>query len=73
LLLAHKLGQPDPRSIRIEHKITHEELAEMVGTTRPRITEFMLEFRALGLIEITPEHFLIIKEKKLCNYLGHVV
>lgn len=73
LLLAHKLGKPDPRSIRIEHKITHEELAEMIGTTRPRVTEFMLEFRALGLIEITREHFLVIKERKLCNYLGRVL
>ena len=73
LYLAHKLGQLDPRSTRIEHKITHEELAEMVGTTRPRITEFMLDFRARGLIEITPEHFLVIKEKKLCNYLGRVL
>lgn len=73
LLLAHKLGQPDPRSTRIEHRITHEELSEMVGTTRPRITTFMLEFRALGFIEITPEHFLVIKEKKLSDYLGRVV
>lgn len=72
LLLADKLGHPDPQSTRIEHKITHEELAEMVGTTRPRITEFMVEFRALGLIEITPEHFLVIKEKKLSHYLGRV-
>lgn len=72
LFLAHKLGQPDPFSIRIEHKITHEELAEMVGTTRPRITAFMLEFRALGLIEITPEHFLVIKEEKLSDYLGRI-
>lgn len=72
LLLARKLGQPDPLSTRIEHKITHEELAEMVGTTRPRITAFMLEFRALGLIEITPEHYLVIKEKKLSDYLGRV-
>jgi len=70
LLLANKLGQPDSRSTRIEQKITHEELAEMVGTTRPRITAFMLEFRARGLIEITPEHFLVIKEKKLSDYLG---
>src|SRR5204863_9705537 len=29
LLLAHKLGQRDPRSTRIEQKITHEALAEM--------------------------------------------
>jgi CRP-like cAMP-binding protein len=70
LALARKLGQPDPRSTRIEHKITHEELSAMVGTTRPRITRFMLLFRALGLIEITPEHFLIIKEKKLADYLA---
>ena len=72
LFLAHKLGQPDPRSTRIEMKITHEELSEMVGTTRPRITSFMRQFRAMGLIEITPEHFLVIKEKKLSDYLARI-
>jgi CRP-like cAMP-binding protein len=70
LLLARKLGQPDPRSTRIEQRITHEELSEMVGTTRPRITTFMLKFRSLGLIEISPENFLIVKETKLSNYLA---
>lgn len=70
LFLASKLGQPDPRSTRIEKKITHEELSEMVGTTRPRITRFMRQFRTLGLIEITREHFLVIKEKKLSDYLA---
>jgi CRP/FNR family cyclic AMP-dependent transcriptional regulator len=72
LFLAHKLGQPDPGSTLIEKKITHEELSEMVGTTRPRITSFMLQFRALGLIEITPEHFLVIREKKLSDYLARI-
>jgi CRP-like cAMP-binding protein len=72
LRLAYKLGQADPRSIRIEQKITHEELAEMVGTTRPRVTSFLLQFRALGLIEVTPEHFLVIKEKKLTDYLSRI-
>jgi CRP/FNR family transcriptional regulator, cyclic AMP receptor protein len=72
LLLAQKLGEPDPRSTRIEQKITHEELSEMVGTTRPRITKFMLEFRARGLIEITPEHFLVIRERKLSDYLARI-
>jgi CRP-like cAMP-binding protein len=72
LSLARKLGQPDPRSTRIEKKITHEELSEMVGTTRPRITSFMLQFRALGLIEITPEHFLVIREQKLTDYLARI-
>lgn len=32
-------------------KITHQTFAEMVGTTRPRISFFMNRFRKLGLIE----------------------
>jgi CRP/FNR family cyclic AMP-dependent transcriptional regulator len=70
LFLAHKLGQPDSRNTRIELKITHEELSQMVGTTRPRITKFMRAFRALDLIEITPDHFLIVNERKLSEYLA---
>jgi CRP/FNR family cyclic AMP-dependent transcriptional regulator len=72
LQLAGKLGRKDPRSIRIEHKISHEELSKMVGTTRPRISEFMQRFRALGLIEISIEHFIIVKEHKLTEYLSRL-
>jgi len=53
LQLARTMGKKDPRSIRIELKISHEELSEMVGTTRPRISVFMQRFRDLGLIETT--------------------
>jgi CRP/FNR family cyclic AMP-dependent transcriptional regulator len=31
--------------------LSHETLAEMVGTTRSRITHFMNKFRTMGLIE----------------------
>ncbi len=68
--LAHRLGKQDPRSIRIEQRITHEELAAMVGTTRPRVSEFMHRFRALGLIELSAERHLIVKESKLTAYLN---
>jgi hypothetical protein len=57
LRLARALGKRDPRSIRIELKISHEELSEMVGTTRPRISMFMQRFRNRGLIETNEEHF----------------
>ena len=70
LALARKLGQPDPPNTLIEHKITHEELSEMVGTTRPRITEFMTKFRGLGLIDWSAEHFLIVREPALNDYLA---
>jgi CRP/FNR family transcriptional regulator, cyclic AMP receptor protein len=48
LQLARTMGKKDPRSIRIELKISHEELSEMVGTTRPRISLFMQLFHHLG-------------------------
>ena len=72
LQLARTLGKKDPRSIRIELKISHEELSEMVGTTRPRISLFMQRFHYLGLIETNKDRFLIIKEKKLTDYLAQI-
>jgi CRP/FNR family cyclic AMP-dependent transcriptional regulator len=72
LQLARTMGKKDPRSIRIELKISHEELSEMVGTTRPRISVFMQRFRNLGLIETNRDHFLVIKEHKLTDYLAQI-
>ena len=72
LQLARTMGKKDPRSIRIELKITHEELSEMVGTTRPRISLFMQRFHNLGLLETNEDRFLIVKENKLTEYLAHI-
>ena len=72
LQLGRTMGKKDPRSIRIELKISHEELSEMVGTTRPRISMFMQRFKNLGLIESNKEHCLIIKENKLTGYLAQI-
>jgi len=49
LLLANfgKEGRPEP----IVAKISQETLAEMIGTTRSRVSHFMNKFRSLGFIE----------------------
>ena len=49
LLLANfgKEGRPEP----INAKISQETLAEMIGTTRSRVSHFMNKFRELGFIE----------------------
>ena len=54
LLLANfgKAGKPEP----ILAKISQETLAEMIGTTRSRVSHFMNKFRKLGFI----------------NYNGHI-
>jgi len=35
--------------------LSHETLAEMVGTTRARVTHFMNKFRTMGLIDYNGE------------------
>jgi CRP-like cAMP-binding protein len=72
LQLARTMGKKDPRSIRIELKISHEELSAMVGTTRPRVSLFMQRFHHLGLIETNRDRYLIVKEQKLTEYLNQI-
>ncbi|MGZ8730178.1 MAG: Crp/Fnr family transcriptional regulator [Thermoanaerobaculia bacterium] len=48
--VAEKLGTPEGAYLRLDQKISHEELSQIVGTTRPRITAFMQRFRERGLI-----------------------
>jgi CRP/FNR family transcriptional regulator, cyclic AMP receptor protein len=53
LLLAHfgKEGQPET----VIAKISQETLAEMIGTTRSRVSFFMNKFRKLGFIDYNGE------------------
>jgi len=70
LQLAHTLGKQDRQSTRIELKISHDELSEMVGTTRPRISLFMQRFRNLGLIKTNLDRCLVVHEQQLTSYLA---
>jgi CRP-like cAMP-binding protein len=49
LLLAHfgKEGKPEP----VIAKVSQDMLAEMIGTTRSRVSFFMNKFRKLGFID----------------------
>jgi CRP/FNR family cyclic AMP-dependent transcriptional regulator len=49
LLLLARYGKPD-KAQRILPKISQETLAEMIGTTRPRVNFFMNKFERLGFI-----------------------
>ena len=49
--------------------LSHETLAEMVGTTRARITHFMNKFRKMGLIEYNGH--LIVRTELLTDVVLH--
>jgi CRP/FNR family cyclic AMP-dependent transcriptional regulator len=53
LSLASRGNQDYPD--RIQSKVSQETLAEMIGTTRPRVNFFMNKFRKLGFIEYGDE------------------
>jgi CRP-like cAMP-binding protein len=67
--LARKLGRGDGRRPHIAERITHEELAGMVGTTRSRVGHFLKGFRDRGLVEVTRESHLVIDQSRLAAYL----
>jgi CRP/FNR family cyclic AMP-dependent transcriptional regulator len=49
--------------------LSHETLAEMVGTTRSRITHFMNKFRTMGLIDYNGE--LTVRTEMLTDLVLH--
>ncbi len=69
LRLGRKLGRRVQHRLQIDQRITHEELAEMVGTTRSRIGYFLKRFLQLGLVEPVAGSFLAIDEARLQHHL----
>ena len=71
LLKLSRFGQhadmPDAKMPRL----THETLAEMVGTTRSRITFFMNKFRKLGLIEYTGAGDVTVRDELMTDVVLH--
>jgi CRP-like cAMP-binding protein len=51
LLLLANFGKDDEKPEPILAKISQETLADMIGTTRSRVSFFMNRFRKLGLID----------------------
>jgi CRP/FNR family cyclic AMP-dependent transcriptional regulator len=67
LLLMAEFGEPG-KSEHLLPPITQETLAEMIGTTRSRVSFFMNRFRKLGLIEYNGR---IRVHKSLLNVVLH--
>ena len=55
LLMLSRVGK-EAKSETVIPKVSQETMAEMVGTTRPRVNFFMNKFRKLGLIDYKGDH-----------------
>ena len=65
LQLARRHGIRDARGTIIDLKITHEELAEMVGTSRETVTRVLARLRKDGIIQVDQRRITLIDSEAL--------
>lgn len=58
----------DPVKLKLRH--THEEMAEMIGTTRETVTRILKQFKELDLISIKGSDLLIHDPKRFDGMIG---
>lgn len=63
--LAKRHGIRDAHGTIIDLKITHQELAEMVGTSRETVTRVLTRLREQGIIEIDQRRITLLDAKAL--------
>ena len=59
--LADRFGRATPDGTLIQARLTQQELADMVGTTRETLAHTLADFRRRGLLD-TPQHRVLIRD-----------
>lgn len=72
LQLAKCSGKKSSDGTIIELQMSHADLSEMVGTTRPRVSLFMHRFYNLGLVTMTKGRYMKVEEQKLSYHLANL-
>ena len=70
LYLGGKLGRREGHLVRIESRITQEELSALVGTTRSRVGYFLKRFHDAGLIARPNGGFLVLHEPRIQQFIS---
>ena len=70
LILAEEHGHADGDRIVIRRALTHEELANMVGSTRQWVTASFKKFQAQGLLKVGDRNIAILDYSRLRTIAG---
>lgn len=66
--LAKRFGREVETGSLIDLRLTHQDLADLMGTTRVTITRTLGEFEEQGWIKRLPLHRILLKEDELWHY-----
>ena len=70
LKISERCGVPEEGGVRIKLRLTHEEIANMIGATRQTVTALLNTFRQERSIEIGEEREIkILDPQKLANWV----
>lgn len=65
--LALKHGVADSRGIIIDLKITHQEIAEMVGTSRETVTRTLARLQKVGTVKLEGRRIILLDPRALMS------
>ncbi len=60
LLLAQEVGEPVPRGVRLGVRLTHQSLANAIGTSRVTCTRLLGRFHAWGWVDWGADRHLVV-------------
>jgi CRP-like cAMP-binding protein len=65
LLLTQQVGHPSDDGIRITVRLTHQQLANAIGTTRVTVTRLLTQMREEGWLTIDRQRHMIVRSPSL--------
>ena len=60
-----KHGKESPNGTAIHHRLTHEELADMIGATRETVTKALGELKEKDFLSYNKDREIVLNEKKI--------
>jgi CRP/FNR family transcriptional regulator, cyclic AMP receptor protein len=67
LKLADIHGERTERGVQIGIKLTHEDIASLIGSTRETTSKILNEFKSNGWIDVVKRHIILIDQKVLAE------
>ena len=58
-------GETTPRGVRLKVLLTHEEIAQMIGTTRETVTRLLSDFKRRRIVEVKGSTILVTDKVEL--------
>lgn len=69
LKISERCGIPDEGGMKIKLRLTHEDIAGMIGTTRQTVTSLLNTFKREKLVECQGREIKILDPKKLTSWI----